>query len=164
MSDFDLSTYTKAPLRIHSSIEYDGSLEEGFDVVVGPEGLEKWCVGMKSCDVGENQENVQELALVGKVREEIPHFDRPHRAVYLDFPEIAGNMPQGWVGLIEVSEIDTRRCRVDYKVYWDKVVGGEHCEDFHNVIWPTVYKEMFTRLGKQNLLKNSQFEVHGVNL
>ena len=96
MSEFDLSPFTRAALRLDARIHYRGhTAAEVFEIMGDPERITDWYLLARQVKMhpqieGQEQTFNVEFTFFGDVFEEILHWDPPHRYVYLargdDFP------------------------------------------------------------------------------
>ena len=121
MTNFDISQYTSATLRMDARIEYQGkTASEVFDIMGDPERIADWYLLAKAVKMhpkaeGEEQTFNVEFTFFGDVFEEILHWDPPHRYIYLargdDFPI------KDYVASIEVEETSGSSGILSWKIF-----------------------------------------------
>ncbi len=151
MSDFDIRSYTTAPLRMDARISYSGhSAEEVFDIMGDPERITDWYLLAKQVKLHPKQADEEqsfnvEFTFFGDVFEEILHWDPPHRYVYLargeDFPI------KDYVACIEVTAESADRGEMRWAIYCD-TIEGEHFQRILPVILPAINEASMKKLSK----------------
>ena len=149
MSEFDISQYTSATLRMDARIRYEGkSAQEVFDIMGDPERITDWyllakTVKLHPLEEGQEQTFNVEFTFFGDVFEEILHWDPPHRYVYLakgeDFPI------SDYVACIEVKETGQDRGEMRWAIYCDEI-NGEHFQRILPVILPAINEASMRKL------------------
>jgi len=144
LGQFDITPYTKAPLRMEITVEYEGKTrEEVFAIIGDPELIPEWYLLAKRIIMHPSDEDGEasfkvEFTLFGEVYEEVLHWDEPNRYVYL----AKGNdLPiKGYTALIEV--FDTEPCKgvFVWKIYYD-AIEGEEFQKLLPVILPPIKEE-----------------------
>jgi polyketide cyclase/dehydrase/lipid transport protein len=150
-SNFDISQYTQASLRMDARIEFKGkSAAEVFGIMGDPERITDWYLLAKTVKMhplveGEEQTFNVEFTFFGDVFEEILHWDPPHRYVYLakgeDFPI------KDYVASIEVTEHPGGGGVMSWKIYSD-VIEGEHFQRILPVMLPAVNEASMQKLSE----------------
>jgi len=151
MSEFDITQYTSAALRMDARIRYDGkSAEEVFDIMGDPQRITDWYLLAKQVKMhpkvqGEEQTFNVEFTFFGDVFEEILHWDPPRRYVYLatgdDFPI------KDYVACIEVEESSATSGTMRWAIYSD-VIEGEHFQRILPVMLPAINEASMHKLSE----------------
>jgi hypothetical protein len=151
MSDFDISAYTSAALRMDARIRYEGfSAAQVFDIMGDPKRITDWYLLAKAVKMHPLQEGAEqtfnvEFTFFGDVFEEILHWDPPHRYVYLaqgdDFPI------KDYVASIEVSEESPDSGTMRWAIYTD-VIEGEHFQRILPVMLPAINEASMHKLSE----------------
>jgi hypothetical protein len=139
--EFDISQYTRAKLRLSTTIEYEGIEPEAvFETMGDPERITDWYLLAKTVKIhppgpdGETNFNV-EFVFFGDVYEEILLWDVPHRYVYLakgdDFPI------KDYVAMIEVEPTGRSKGVMRWTAYFDEI-EGEHNKRILPIIFPPI--------------------------
>ena len=150
-SNFDISQYTNATLRMDARIQYRGkTAAQVFDIMGDPERITDWYLLAKTVKMhpkveGEEQTFNVEFTFFGDVFEEILHWDPPRRYVYLargeDFPI------KDYVASIEVvQETESSGC-MRWAIYSD-VIEGEHFQRILPVMLPPINEASMHKLSE----------------
>lgn len=149
MSDFDISLFTPAPLRMEGIIEYQGKTpQQVFDILGDPASIPEWYLLAKEIRMHPQQPG-EELTFnvvftfFGDVYEEVLHWDPPHRYVYLaqgpDFPI------KDYVSEIKVTETGEQQGVMSWRVYCN-TIEGEHFQKILPVMLPPINEASLKRL------------------
>lgn len=140
-SQFDISAYSSAPLRMQADIEFAGkTCEQVFAVLGDPTQIPDWYllakeIRMHPVEEGEDQKFNVVFTFFGDVYEEVLHWDPPHRYVYLakgdDFPI------KDYIAQIEVFETADNKGIMRWNVYCD-VIEGDHFQKILPVMLPPI--------------------------
>ena len=150
-SNFDMSMYTSATLRMDARIHYlDKTAAEVFEIMGDPERITDWYLLAKSVKMhpqvaGQAQSFNVEFTFFGDVFEEILHWDPPSRYVYLakgdEFPI------KDYVAKIEVTEKDSNSGDLSWQIFFDDV-KGEHFQRILPVILPEINRVSMNKLAE----------------
>ncbi|NIB39889.1 SRPBCC family protein [Pseudomaricurvus alkylphenolicus] len=148
-SEFDMTPFTQAPLRMEGIIEYEGKTPwQVFETLGDPEQIPHWYllareVNMHPRKAGEEQTFNVVFTFFGDVYEEVLHWDPPHRYVYLaqgdDFPI------RDYVSQIEVVDHGNQRGTMSWRVYCNQI-DGEHFQKILPVMLPAINEASLQRL------------------
>ena len=166
MTQFDLSPYTNARLRMDSVIDYDGhTADQVFEIIGDPERITDWyllarTVKMHPCREGEEQTFNVEFTFFGDVFEEILFWEPPRRYVYQargdEFPI------RDYVAVIEVDAKTETSGTMRWQTYFDDI-EGEHFQRILPVILPAINEASMQKLARLidgvNCRVESYFEV-----
>lgn len=148
-SEFDISPFTSAPLRLEMRIRFSGTPPERvFEVMGDPDRIKDWYLLAKEVHLHEPDADGQanfdvEFILFGVVKEEILHWDMPTRYVYRaygdDFPL------SDYVALIEVEQTGPDEGVMIWRQYFD-AIDGEYNRRIIPVILPPLNEASLKRL------------------
>lgn len=146
---FDITTYTRATLRMEAQIHYRGNNAQAvFDIMGDPERITDWYLLAKAVKLnpgkdGEDASFNVEFTFFGDVFEKILHWDPPKRYVYLaegaDFPI------KDYVACIEIEELAEDEGVMSWRIYCDDI-EGEHFQRILPVMLPAVNKASMEKL------------------
>lgn len=150
-TEFDMSAFTSAPLKLDMRIEFQGTSPENvFEVMGDPLRVKDWYLLAKEVHLHEPDADGQvdfdvEFILFGVVKEEIMHWDVPTRYVYKaygkDFPL------KGYVALIEVQQTGDDQGVMIWRQYFDEI-EGDYNSRIVPVILPPLNEASLERLAK----------------
>ena len=149
MSNFDIKKYTKAPLMMSSSINFEGySCKEVFEIMGDPDKIPEWYLLAKEVKIhqavdGEEPNFNVEFTFFGDVFEEILFWDAPNRYVYQatgkDFPIT------DYVSEICVESQGENIGKMTWNIYYSKITG-DHFQKILPVILPSINKKSMENL------------------
>ncbi len=148
-SEFDISAYTEAPLRMEARIRFEGKTpQQVFEILGDPAKIPEWYLLAKEirmhppADGGEASFNVV-FTFFGDVYEEVLHWDPPHRYVYLaqgeEFPI------KDYIAMIEVFETEPGKGEMVWKIFCDQI-EGEHFRKILPAMLPPINEASIARL------------------
>lgn len=151
LGQFDITPYTKAPLQVETTIEYEGKTPmEVFEVMGDPELVPEWYLLAKQVKMhppgpdGEISFNV-EFTFFGDVFEEVLLWEPPNRYVYLAQGE--GYPIKDYIAQIEVFETAPGKGVIKWYIYYSQI-EGEHFQRIIPVMQPAIIEESMKKLSK----------------
>ena len=149
-NDFCIQDYTRAPVRITSTVSYRGkTAKEVFDLMGDPESIPDWYILAKS--VKYKSDHTAEapsfnvvFSFFGEVSERVLYWDPPYRYVYTatgpEFPI------KDYVASIEVDELGDDHGLVRWSIHMDTIEGDEF-QRLIPVILPPINEASMRKLG-----------------
>jgi len=148
-TDFNISNYTSAALRMQASIDYEGKTpDEVFNIMGDPTLIPEWYllakeIRMHPVEEGEEAKFNVVFTFFGDVYEEVLHWDPPHRYVYMakgdEFPI------KDYIAEIVVEESEANKGTMTWNVYCD-VIEGEHFQRVLPVMLPAINEASMQKL------------------